>query len=572
MLKSKLLFKFVLFSALSIAQKVEKENLSKQKQTYWDVNKSRVQSRGKYYKDNYGETTEKHGKWTYYDKFGKTEEVRNYYRDMLHGSTVKYFPNGAIQEEGYFKLNLQDSIYNEWYETGKTKVAGYYTKGEPSNFWKYYYRDGRVKSVVEIKSTENFIWEYYLPDSLHTQTIVGGNGEMTSFYTTGKVKEWYNYKEGRKHGEFEEISIYGYSTLNGFFKNGEKDGEWNYFYYTGDKEKISHYENGQLNGAYNYFYDTGKLNVEGEYKNGKKIGEWTWYTNKGDRDINGSFIEDKQDGLWTYWHPTGELSYYANFIDGLRSGEWTYFYKEGTMFKKGTFKNDLKNGEWKTWYEDETLLMEGTYLDGKEEGEWNNYWENSKLKNQATFKKGQLKGDWLSFYPNGKQKIIGEYDNDMKVGEWQEFFDNGRSKDLITYKLFKKKSKMDYSIMKDHVVLESRKEGKAISYSSKDFKKTEEGKYKNDKKHGEWIAYYPGGKMPAVVTNYKMGQLHGALKQYGRRGKLQSEIQYKDGLKHGSFKIYDKRGKVVNEKTFKHGMQVIGGQENGPGSFSPGGQ
>ena len=38
------------------------------------------------------------------------------------------------------------------------------------------------------------------------------------------------------------------------------------------------------------------------------------------------------------------------------------------------------------------------------------------------------------------------------------------------------------SFLKDHVVLESRKEGEAISYSSKDYKKTEEGKYKNDKK------------------------------------------------------------------------------------------
>ena len=566
---------FVIFSFVLIAQdedpfEINRENLSKQKQTYWDVNKSRVQSRGKNFVDRYGETTDKHGKWIYYDKLGTIEEVRNFYKGMLQGSVVKYFPNGKKQQEGFFQLNRQDSIYNEWFETGKLKVEGFYDMDIAVNNWKYYYRDGRLKSVEEIKGNENYIWEFYLPDSLHTQIIINGTGEMTTFYTTGKVKEWYNYKDGLKHGNFEEISIYGYLTLKGSFKNGEKDGEWEYSYYTGDKEKVSHYEDGVLNGQYQYFYDNGQLNVEGHYKNGQKKGEWTWYTNSGKRDMQGEFKEDQQHGKWTYWHPTGELSYYANYKNGLRSGEWTYFYKEGTKFKQGTFANDLKNGEWKTWYEDETLLMQGTYIDGKEQGEWNNFWENGKLKNKATFKSGQLNGEWLSFYPKGTQKLIGKYSNDMKVGEWQEFFDNGKPKDASTYKLFKKKSKMDYGIMKDHVVMESKLHGESISYSAKDFRKTEEGDYKEGLKDGEWTAYYPGGKTPAVVTNYKKGELHGTLSQYSRRGKVLSEIQYKDGLKHGSFKIYDKRGRVLSEKKFEHGMQVIEGQTNSPGSFTPG--
>jgi len=158
----------------------------------------------------------------------------------------------------------------------------------------------------------------------------------------------------------------------------------------------------------------------------------------------------------------------------------------------------------------------------------------------------------------------------MKVGEWQDFFDNGKPKDVTSYKLFKKKSKMDYSFMKDRVVLESIQHGPSISYSAKDFKKTEEGNYKDGVKDGEWIAYYPGGRIPAVVSHYKNGKLHGSMKQYSRRGKLLSEIDYKNGLKHGSFKIYDKRGKVLSEKKFEHGMQIIEGQKNGQGSFTPG--
>ena len=559
-----------LVSVFAFGQTIEKENLSKQKQTYWDINKTQVQSRGRYYVDQLGETTDKHGKWIYYDKLGEIEEVRHYYKDMLHGAVTLYFPNGKKRQEGFFTYNLQDSIYTEWYETGKVKVEGVYKKDYPSGEWRHYYRDGRLKSVENVKGVDNYVMEFYLPDSLHTQTIVDGSGELTTYYTTGKVKEWYNYENGLKNGPFEELSIYGYTMLKGSFKDGEKHGRWEYAYYTGDKEKVSHYENGVLEGDYEYFYDNGQLNVKGRYKNGKKTGMWTWYTNSGKRDMEGTFQEDLQHGKWTYWYPTGEISYHANYKHGLRDGEWTYLYKDGSKFKQGTFANDLKNGTWKTWYENGTLLMEGEYVNGKENGEWNNYWESGDLKNKATFKEGMLNGEWMSFYPNGKQKLAGKYSDDMKIGEWIENFDNGKPKDLVTYKLFKKKSKVDYGLMKNRVVLESKKHGKAISYSDKDFRPTEEGEYNEGVKDGEWIAYYPGGKNPAVISNYKNGELHGSMKQFSRRGRILSEVQYKDGLKHGKFIVYDKRGKVINERKFEHGMQVIEGQTNTPGTFTPG--
>ena len=91
--------------------------------------------------------------------------------------------------------------------------------------------------------------------------------------------------------------------------------------------------------------------------------------------------------------------------------------------------------------------------------------------------------------------------------------------------------------------------------------------YKDDEKDGEWIAYYPGGKFPAVVSTYKEGKLHGKMKQFSRRGKLLQEMSYRDGLKHGKTIIYDKRGKVLKEVNYEFGQQAI---EGGTGSFSPG--
>lgn len=552
------------------AQEILKENLTKQQTNYWDFNKVKVQSTGKYYKDQLGETTEEHGRWLYYDREGELEEERNYYRGMLYGLVVRYYPNGSKQQEGYFKWDAQDSVYTEWYETGHLKVKGEYYLGIPVGRWENYYLDGRLKSVEEIIDSVNYVREFYLPDERHTQTIINGEGEMTTYYTTGGVKEWYNFKGGLKDGAFEELSVYGYITLQGEFREGKKNGEWKYYYYTGDLEKVSHYTDDVLEGKYEYYYDNGQLNVTGKYSGGLKEGEWTWFTNRGTRDMQGTFRQGEQHGDWTYWYPTGELSYHAKFTDGKRSGTWSYFYKNGKKFKEGTFDNDVKNGTWRTWYEDETLLMEGDYVNGVEEGVWKNYWENGELKNVAGFKSGHLDGGWESYYPNGKIHLTGKYKDDLKIGEWSEYFDNGKPKDVMSYKLFRKKSSVDYGPAKDHVVMESKLHGHSASYSAKDFKLTEEGEYKEGLKEGEWIDYYPGGRVPAVVSTYKNGQLDGKMKQYDRRGNLLSECDYKDGVKHGSFVMYDKRGKVIAERKYDHGMQVIEGQSNTPGSFTPG--
>jgi len=563
---------FTFLTSFAFAQDyvVSKENLSKKQSFFWDVNKTQIREVGSYYVDQQGETTLKHGKWKYYDRAGELEEERNYYKDMLHGSVSLYYPNGKPKQIGYFYLNQQDSIFTEWFENGKIAIQGNYSFNKPVNQWVYYYRDGHKKSVEETKNGVNYLNEFWMPDSLHTQTIINGNGEMQTYYTTGTLKEWYNYKNGLKNGDFEEWSVYGYLTLEGSFLDGEKDGQWTYSYYTGDKEKVSNYKNGKLNGPYHYYYDNGKVNVEGNYKDGEKEGEWTWYTNSGSRDMQGKFKNGLQHGDWTYWYPTGEVSYHAHYEADKKVGQWTYFYKNGQKFKEGTFADDQKNGNWKTWYEDGTLLMDGEYLAGKEHGQWTNYWNTGKAKNVSTFSNGALNGDWKSYYPNGKLKLTGTYKGGYKTGAWTDYFENGNPREMTTYKIFKEKSKVNYGFMKNRVKTESRMHGKFIAYSDKDGKQMEAGTYKNGQKEGEWTAFHQGGKLPAVISHYKGGKLDGKMETYDKRGKIISDVDYKDGLKHGSFRVFDKRGKVVSEKKFERGMQVIEGQTNTPGSFSPG--
>lgn len=498
----------LLMSSFGFAQKVKREELSKKEYNFYDYNKSRLESEGYYYvwPDKQKSITGlKHGQWKYYDKKGALVEVRNYYKNDLHGVVTTFYANGKKESEGYFVKGVQDSLYQFWNEMGNLEERGYFNEGEPSGKWEYFYRDGREKLVEFIDKGESRIESFWLPDEKHTQTVVNGTGLMETFYTNANLKSRYHYKNGIKDGPFVEAAVYGYIVVRGNFKENQKDGEWKYFYITGDLEKVVHYENGLLHGDYRYYFDSDTLQVKGQYEFGKKEGEWQWFTNQGVMDMGGSFQNDLQHGDWVYNYPTGELAYNAYYELGKKEGEWKYFYKDGSKFKVGNFKNDLKHGAWKTWYENGKLLMEGEYVEGKEEGIWKNYWDNGALKNEAEFKNGLLDGYWKSFFENGKPLSSGFYDENLKTGEWKTYFDNGRLKDVGNYKVIEKKSGTRVGPFKDKVERVSVKDGEWLSYSQKDYKLSLSGSYKKGEKHGEWIAYYPGGRILLICQPTKTG-------------------------------------------------------------------
>jgi uncharacterized protein len=168
----KLFLVLFLFPNISFSQEITKENLSKKINLYYDFNKTQTQASGHYFKDDLGETNEKHGHWKYYDRAGALEEERDYYRDALNGMVKLYYSNKTLRREGYFNFNKQDSVYREWSENGKLSVEGEYKLDIPIGTWKYYYRDGRLKSVEQVLDNVNHLEAFYLQDSLHTQILI----------------------------------------------------------------------------------------------------------------------------------------------------------------------------------------------------------------------------------------------------------------------------------------------------------------------------------------------------------------------------------------------------------------
>lgn len=545
------------FLFTNYSQQILKENISTIEKTYWDFKKTKIQSEGAYYKDKKGASQDKHGTWKYYNEDGVLIETSSYFKNVIHGKVMMAYQNGKIKQEGFFKLGIQDSSYKEWFENGMPALEGFYKNNKKVNVWNRYYYNGKLESVEQYLDTISYLLSYYSNDSIHTQQIKDGSGNQISYFPTNLIHESYTYKEGLRNGDFYVTNINGKTGSTGSYRNGFRHGIWNYFYFNGDKEKTCCYQNGLLDGSYASYYDTKQLKVIGEYRKGMKNGKWIWYTNTGVKDMEGYFLNDKQDGDWVYYFPTGDISYTAHFKEDKKEGKWIYFYKTKEKFKECTYLNDQKSGIWQTWYENGTLLMTGNYTAGLEEGKWENYWENGKLKNVTSYQKGLLHGNWKSFSPTGNLLLDGQYKTGYKNGKWLKYFvKNSKLEEINTYKIIVKKDALNYGFWAGRKIKESVRNGLHVSYSSKDDSKMEEGNYKNDEKHGEWKAFFEGGESPAVISNYKKGELHGLMTEYGRKREKISETHYKLGVKQGSMKLYDKQGKIKLEKEFQNGQQV----------------
>jgi antitoxin component YwqK of YwqJK toxin-antitoxin module len=152
--------------------------------------------------------------------------------------------------------------------------------------------------------------------------------------------------------------------------------------------------------------------------------------------------------------------------------------------------------------------------------------------------------------------LFGRYKQDLKTGKWTDFYNNGKKKEETTYKIKRVKNALDDVVSMGIKSKQSLEHGAHKAYSQVDYTMKESGKFKKGQKHGKWINFYPGGVVPAVVSYYKNGSLHGEFAQYDRVGNKMNEIHYKKGLKHGWFIVYGRNGKPISQKMFRYGHEM----------------
>ncbi|MDL2262276.1 hypothetical protein LJC11_02100 [Bacteroidales bacterium OttesenSCG-928-I21] len=184
--------------------------------------------------------------------------------------------------EGTYKNGLKEGFWTYFYPDGKIEQEGYYSEDKPDREWAWFYPDGSKKrnEAYMLGKQEGEYKEY----DKNGQIIIEGE-----YFDDAMIGEWKS-----NIGTIRTIGEYDYNI---------KKGDWINFYNTNNKKQfVGSYKSGDANGTHTWYYQNGTTMLIGEYRSGKKHKDWKSYNEDGTISIthtyrNGELI--KIDGKKT---------------------------------------------------------------------------------------------------------------------------------------------------------------------------------------------------------------------------------------------------------------------------------
>lgn len=196
-----------------------------------------------------------------------------------------------------------------------------------------------------------------------------------------------------------------------------------------------------------------------------------------------------------------------------------------------------KQGHWIKKNPNGTIQYEGTFLDDHPVGEFKRYYDDKTVKSVMIFSKDGKEAEAVIYHPNGFIASRGKYINQAREGKW-EFFSATINGYLIS----------------DEEYLNNQRNGLSQKFFQ-DSTLAEKVTYRNDRKEGEWIQYYPNGTI-FLKSYYSEGVLNGTFDVWFENGKPEFSGAYKNNLREGIWLIYNEDG------TLKYKLNYVSGVTN----------
>ena len=115
---------------------------------------------------------------------GAVEFNKNYVDGLLHGAEKTYYQSGKLKSIGYFTKGILDGVVTGYYKDGSVQVVGHFSNGIKDGGVLYYYPNGS-------KQVEMFY------DNGKLQ------GTVKTWYENGNVMKSIPYSKGMVHGTLE---------------------------------------------------------------------------------------------------------------------------------------------------------------------------------------------------------------------------------------------------------------------------------------------------------------------------------------------------------------------------------
>jgi uncharacterized protein len=244
----------------------------------------------------------------------------------------EYFSSGSIKSSGTFKNAHPIGVQREYNLNGDVIASKLYNDsgiligqgiisdaGEKSGKWEDYYENGKIKAVGNFsKNKKSGIWYYYNQKGtlIQSGSFLAGkpDGTWVWYYANGKVLREENYVNGFLEGPSVEYDTLQNITEKGNYMAGEKTGYW--------------------------IYTAGDYSEEGLYEDGVKQGKWIAHFSNGKICFEGSFIQGKANGKHKLYYDNGLLREERFYVMGIREGNWRKYKNSGELSITITYQND----------------------------------------------------------------------------------------------------------------------------------------------------------------------------------------------------------------------------------------
>jgi len=210
------------------------------------------------------------------------------------------FFHPAFSQDSINRFDASGRREGRWKKTdtaGHTVYEGQFNKGVPFGEFRYFYADGKLKTV-------------------------------TRFSKDGKTARAVSYaKNGRKIAE-------------GNYHNEKKDSTWRYYSdFDGVLLSEESYTNGLINGVSKTFYPGGTVAEVIQYRDGKKDGEWVQYYEDGRLKFKGSYRNDEKEGPFTGYFQNGKVNLSGAYRAGHKEGTWTIYEENGAVMRSDKYSD-----------------------------------------------------------------------------------------------------------------------------------------------------------------------------------------------------------------------------------------
>lgn len=258
-------------------------------------------------------------------------------------------------------------ILTEGYHLEGTMLQQF-KNGEPQGFQESYYENGDLREywsalkgrefdfnpeVFAIKDSEDGksywldgVYRFYYEDA-----ILNMSCEAITLDRIGK----YSCKELFENGQVFKVSHWSHPLDSSQrYSEGFSDGELLSFYESGKRKSIEYYKMDKPVGIWAQFSEEGA-----DISNGEAIGiENTSYQPK-----SGFYKNAKQDGQWT-----DDDGNFITFVNGIAEGPSLSYVYDGCLRGQGMYKNAKKDGEWIEWDDYScSKTKKVIYIDGVEQ-------------------------------------------------------------------------------------------------------------------------------------------------------------------------------------------------------------